>query len=1143
MKKPHNILLFLLFILYAPSLFAQTNISLLGHLPLADQVSALWGYADNGKEYALVGTVEGTVLVDVTTPNLPQILQFIPGHATPYWREIKTWQHYAYVVSESGGNVQIFDLSTLPSWVSHSTWKGDLWQGDSVKVNKVHTLWIDENGIMYLNGTNNDLVMADLNTDPLNPDIVGLYQAGYVHDCYVRNDTMCTAEIYNGHFSIVDVSDKANPIVLATQTTPSNFTHNTWLSDNGQYLFTTDEKSGAYITAYDITDLSDIKETDRYRTASSGVIPHNTHVLGNFLVTSYYRDGVTIMDASNPHNLVEVGKYDTSPLAGDGFNGVWEVYPYLPSGNLIAGDMEEGLFILQPTYVQAAYLQGTITDQATGAPLSNVSVTIDGYDNASTQTQFGGTYSTGIPTSGTYQVNYFLYGYYPISVAVNFNNGETSLSDVNLVPITPFYATIQVNDTNGQAIPNAQVSFYSDLYQYEAITNDSGTASVALYYGGNYRAAAGKWGYKSQQSANINIIPDEATTANLVLPLGYYDDFLFDFGWTSTNTGATAGDFTRALPHGIVFLTDTVQPFADITQDLGGKCFVSGNSALLSDNVVGKKTLQSPLFDATAYNDALISFYRWTYFQDNNGVGQAANDTLFIRLSNGSQTITLDTITNNDVFQSQWRRHKYRIAQYLSPSNQMQLILEASDWESTPHVVDIGVDYFKVVENIPPIAAFSVNQNTHCGAADFQLTDLSSGDVEQWQWIINTPSGEVISSKEQNPLVNLSEVGAYSVSLSIFGVNGFDVHSETAFIYIYPEPAAIQFNDFATSVCPNTEVWVSWESSEPAPQYTWSGNYVVNSGDNYIAVQAPVGEHEYSVTATDANGCTAVNGVALTVNAAPLLPEVMQNGNSCIGETINLSIANPQADETYTWQMTDMPATVSPNFSFTPETPNTYSYLLTAQNSHNCSTTFADSLLLFPLPQINVLQNLSTSLCPDSIYTLQLQVDNNTGIAPYNYEWNSNYVNIISFDNSNGTLLAELNTETLLPETPIFYTYTAIDAQGCQSAYSHNSTLINCIDATAQPALLPSTLSVQPNPATDKTTISLDHITPAQPANIAYLQLYNAIGQLIWTKKVNIQGTLFKETLSLGEFAAGHYIISIKTADKAWQAPLIIYKR
>ena len=44
----------------------------------------------------------------------------------------------------------------------------------------------------------------------------------------------------------VDVSvNKTNPQTLGSATTPTYQAHNAWVSDDGNYVFTTDEQSGA----------------------------------------------------------------------------------------------------------------------------------------------------------------------------------------------------------------------------------------------------------------------------------------------------------------------------------------------------------------------------------------------------------------------------------------------------------------------------------------------------------------------------------------------------------------------------------------------------------------------------------------------------------------------------------------------------------------------------------------------------------------------------------------------------------------------------------------------------------------------------------------------------------------------------------
>ena len=79
-----------------------------------------------------------------------------------------------------------------------------------------------------------------------------------------RGDTLWGSAVYEGYFFAIDVSNPLEPVIfndsLAFHQTPNAFTHNCWISDDGNTLFTTDEKSGAYIAAYDVSDLSNIQE-------------------------------------------------------------------------------------------------------------------------------------------------------------------------------------------------------------------------------------------------------------------------------------------------------------------------------------------------------------------------------------------------------------------------------------------------------------------------------------------------------------------------------------------------------------------------------------------------------------------------------------------------------------------------------------------------------------------------------------------------------------------------------------------------------------------------------------------------------------------------------------------------------------------
>ena len=368
-------LLFLFLCCFAANLFAQdANIVQKSHINFPGQTLAnICGYAVNGKEYALLGASKGMIIMDVTNPVTPKQINQYPGPDN-LWKEIKTYKNYAYVTSEGGQGLQVIDLSTLPD----TTKKYKFYTGDgaiSGKLNKIHALHIDEKkGFVYCYGATGiakgGAVIMDIGTDPWNPKYVGMYDTDYIHDGYAINDTLYGCHIYGGYFSIIDMADKTKFKVINTQKTPTVFTHNAWLSNNHKTIFTTDENTGSYMGSYDISDPLNIKLLDKIRSNTSaktpGSIVHNTHILNDFAINSYYKDGITIVDCHKPDNLVEVASFDTYPQgSGDGFEGAWGVYPYLPSGTIVVSNIDEGLYVLSPTYKRAAYLEGKVTDKDT----------------------------------------------------------------------------------------------------------------------------------------------------------------------------------------------------------------------------------------------------------------------------------------------------------------------------------------------------------------------------------------------------------------------------------------------------------------------------------------------------------------------------------------------------------------------------------------------------------------------------------------------------------------------------------------------------------------------------------------------------------------------------------------------------------
>jgi len=643
-----KLLHFPLFILFAfgittASSAQNQNITFRSKISFPGQtVANICGWASpTGQEYALVGASKGLAVVDVTNPDAPVQIVQVPGPDN-FWKEIKTYSHYAYVVSEGGQGVQIVDLSALPS----AALPMKFYKGDSTiagQLDRIHALHIDvAKGFLYTYGSNNlfnggALVMSL--SDPWNPTYVGKFDAlGYIHDGYVDNDTLYAGHINAGLFSIVDMTNKAAPVLLNTQTTPTNFTHNTWLSEDRKTIFTTDETGNSFLASYDVSDPSDIKFLDKMQTnPGSGSIVHNTHIRGNYAITSWYTEGVNIVDVTNPNILVETGNYDTYPQGSSGsFDGCWGVYPYLPSGNLVASNITPGeLWVLTPTYQRACYLEGKITDAANGQPLASAIVEIVGVSTSEKTTGANGLYHTGQAQAGIAQVLVTKFGYQPEFASVNLISGEVVTLDVALTAASNYTIGGQVQRlSNAAPIPNAHVSIISPDATYEITTDANGQFSIPNVVGGLYDIVAGAWGYRYNVQ---NQVVNSNQQIVLELEAGYQDDFVFDYGWQESGSSAEGIWERTDAPLAVIFSGFTLAPGEDVSGDVGFSCYVTGNSSPdidVDDVESGTSILHSPVMDLSGYLNPRISARVWCLAAN---VAQQFMDSIKVYVSNGTQ--------------------------------------------------------------------------------------------------------------------------------------------------------------------------------------------------------------------------------------------------------------------------------------------------------------------------------------------------------------------------------------------------------------------------------------------------------------------------------------------------------------------------
>ena len=327
----------------------------------------VWGYASNGREYAIIGSTDGTHIFDITDINNVDTAYFIPGRVQGgqiVHRDYDTYRDHLYIVSDEGqSSLQIADLSFLPD-------SAPVVYDDDLLITTSHNIFIDTAaGNLYSCGGVTDLGVNYLSVyslvaDPTDPQFVINCSLGvpswnstvaYVHDIYVKNDTAYCNAGTDGLF-VVDFSNMGNVQIIGALTNylQQGYNHSGWLHESGDYYAFADEDHGTDVKIIDVTNINNLAFIDTIgaNVDQSLSIPHNLIFKDDMLFISYYFDGLYVFNTSNLNNISLAGYYDTSTRLHQMFKyeGNWGVYPFLPSGKILASDMQEGLFIFDTSF-------------------------------------------------------------------------------------------------------------------------------------------------------------------------------------------------------------------------------------------------------------------------------------------------------------------------------------------------------------------------------------------------------------------------------------------------------------------------------------------------------------------------------------------------------------------------------------------------------------------------------------------------------------------------------------------------------------------------------------------------------------------------------------------------------------------------
>jgi hypothetical protein len=199
------------------------------------------------------------------------------------------------------------------------------------------------------------------------------------------------------------------------------------------------------------------------------------------------------------------------------------------------------------------------------------------------------------------------------------------------------------------------------------------------------------------------------------------------------------------------------------------------------------------------------------------------------------------------------------------------------------------------------------------------------------------------------------------------------------------------------SICTGAQVTLNGSG---ATSYAW------NNGVTNGVVFTPATTQTYTVTGTNANGCTNTAQVTVTVNALPVV-SAGANQSICSGAQVTL---NGSGATSYAWNNG-----VTNGVAFTPA--NTQTYTVTGTNANGCSNTAQVTVTVNALPTASISASGSTTLCAGS--SVNLSASNGSS-----YLW------------SNGA-----TTQTITASSAGNYSVQVANAAGCNAT----STIVNVV--------------------------------------------------------------------------------------------------
>ncbi|HLG40830.1 MAG TPA: PKD domain-containing protein, partial [Chitinophagaceae bacterium] len=275
-----------------------------------------------------------------------------------------------------------------------------------------------------------------------------------------------------------------------------------------------------------------------------------------------------------------------------------------------------------------------------------------------------------------------------------------------------------------------------------------------------------------------------------------------------------------------------------------------------------------------------------------------------------------------------------------SPVTGMSPGINLFEWRVSNDPCTANRDTVRIIVDEPPTPANAGPDQNICSPTNFTTLAGNTPLIGTGLWTLF--SGNGVIGTPTSPSAPVTSLGLGTNVFVWTTSNGVCPNSsDTVSITVIAQPT-IGVNPPSVALCEGNSFVISGTGGVT---YTWAPATGLSATTGTSVSANPTASTTYTVTGTDANGCTNTGTCVITINPFPTVTISQANDTTCSNSPMNITASGAT---TYAWSpATGLSATVGSSVNCLPVSPTTYTVI---GNTNGCQDTATFSMATIPAP-------------------------------------------------------------------------------------------------------------------------------------------------------------------------------------------------